>query len=182
MMKIPMKFKKPAPCNPLTCGDLRVDSMGRFGNYFFSSGWLEGFGSEVGTFEYKFEEHERPVTPEFSFYHPLAGSESRMHFLHLFWINDGYRLIVSPDCPAVVTPKDDSNSGSGPRFPISKLLENNYEVFLAAIKAMEIRDVWSNRLVLEMVKRCSLDDRTGYFAVALDRVGWQSAGQQTARK
>ncbi|MEX1115797.1 MAG: glycosyltransferase family 2 protein [Akkermansiaceae bacterium] len=174
-----MKFIKSAVRPPLPAGELRVESMGRFGNYFFTSGWLDGFSGEEVSFEYKFAESERPITPDFSFLRPASTDSVGTRFLHLFWINGGHKLTVGQGSPVIASQKSDKGSRAA-RCSIDELLENNFVVFLAAIDAVERRDVWSNRLVLEMVRHCDLNDRTGYYTVALDRVGWQTLDSDVA--
>lgn len=180
-MKLSMKFRQPAARNPRISGELRIDSIGRFGNYFFSSGWLEGFGGQDGEFEYRFTEQPNAATPEFAFYRPAEGSAARVHFLHLFWINGGHKLDVGASSALTVALQDHRKSTVGPRCQVHELSENDCEGFLKALDSMGSREVWSNRLVFEMVKHCGIDDRSGYFAVALDRVGWQTLDTEFAK-
>lgn len=181
VMKLSMKFRQPAAKNPRPSGELRIDSMGRFGNYFFSSGWFEGFDSQDGEFEYRFPEQPNAATPEFAFYRPAEGSADRVHFLHLFWINGGHKLEVGASGALTVALQDDRKRAMGPKCSVDELSENDFEGFLEALDSMESREVWSNRLVFEMIKHCGIDDRTGYFAVALDRVGWQTLDTEFAK-
>ena len=71
--------------------NVRVEHLGRFGNYFFAAGFASGFGEKAARIEYRFKELDGPVFAEFSFLPPAASSGQRP-FLELFWINDGYRL------------------------------------------------------------------------------------------
>ncbi len=176
-----MKFKSSAFRNPLVSGDLRIESAGRFGNYFFTTGWFSGFGSQEGTFEYRFAGQPKAVTPESAFYRAGEAGDPRTRFLHLFWVNGGGGLEVRTGSPLTLVLQDERKSSAGPSTSTEELLEGDFEVFLTAIDAMGTRDIWGNRMVLEMVKHCNLDNRTGYFTVALDRVGWQSLDEQVSR-
>jgi len=177
-MKLSMKFRQPAARIPRPSGELRIDSMGRFGNYFFSTGWFEGFGSQDGEFEYRFTEQPKAAPPEFAFYRPAEGDSARVHFLHLFWINGGHKLEVGASSALTVALPD---SPDGPKCQVHELSDNDFEGFLEALESVASREVWSNRLVFEMVRHCGIDDRSRYVAVALDRVGWQTLDTEFAK-
>lgn len=169
-----MKFRTPAARKPSPVVEVRVEELGRFGNYFFARGWISGPDRDRVSVEYTFPESERPVSAEFSYVLPSEPGAVRTDFLHLFWVNNGYKLEVAPACPVVVSLKDESKQPVAGGCEITGLLHSDLEALLAALKATGTREIWGNRIILEMIKGASLDDRAGFNAVALDRIGWQA--------
>lgn len=182
MIKPFIKFKKDSESpSPTISGDVRVEEAGRFGNYFFTTGWFEGFKPEEGAFEYRFSEYPEMVVPESTFYRADRTVSTRTRFLHLFWVKGGHKLEVGPSCPMSVTVRDTQNNEAGPGCSVEFLAEGDFDVFLPAIDATGAQEIWGNRMVFELMRHVSPADRTRYLAMALERVGWRALDEQVSR-
>ncbi len=169
-----MKFRLTASRKHSPVVEVRVEVMGRFGNYIFSRGWISGPDKDRVSVEYQFPDSERATAPEYAFVLRASSDEARINFLHLFWVNNAYKLELGPHCAVIVSAKGDNKESVAGSCEVTELLHSDLEALLAALKAAENKGIWGNRIVLEMIKRGSLDDRAGFNAVALDQVGWQT--------
>lgn len=173
-----MKFRNPAARQMTIPGDLQVESLGRFGNYFFATGWIEGFDGVSGTCEYRLPGIVKPLTPEFTF---ERTDDGRTSFLHLFWHGGGGDVLVGPDQPAQVAWLDERENPLR-RQPITELRDGDFETLLTAVEMIDDRRAWPNRVVLEIINHCGIDDRSGFFAVAMHHAGWPALNEGTLQR
>src|SRR3954471_16122963 len=93
-------------------GDILVDALLRYANYFVVCGW-QSVG-DPDKLQFRITVAGASATPEFSFCHrgdevgeysgvanPKLGAEIR--FFHCLWVNDGYRLPINAGDPAKIT-------------------------------------------------------------------------------
>lgn len=169
-----MKFRLTAAHKHSPVVEVRVEVMGRFGNYIFARGWISGPDRDRVTVEYHFPDSDRATAPEYAFVLRANSNEERMSFLHLFWVNNGYKVEIGAHSPVIVSAKDESKEPVAGGCEVSELKHADLEALLAALSATGTKEIWGNRIVLEMIKGGSLDDRAGFNVAALNQVGWQT--------
>jgi glycosyltransferase involved in cell wall biosynthesis len=166
-----MKFRR-TTSEPPALIDMGVISMGRFGNYFMVHGWYDGAADELPGALYRFAGCEPASKPEFTYVRDMENG--RIRFLQLFWVNDGYKLVASPDQPVHLSLHNTAGQPLAHPVSLHDFWHHEFEPFLEALEAIANRDVWTNRIIWEMIKRCGVDHRLGFFKLALDRIGWQT--------
>jgi Glycosyl transferase family 2 len=172
-----MKFRLPSADRAALPGELRVEEIGRFANYLFASGWVADCAGDPPARSYRFADSGQEIQAEYSYHFTHETDPTRTGFLDLFWVNDGYRLIVGPSQPVTAALADPRKPGLIRQTEIHRVEDGAFADLLRQLKAAKRREAWTNRIVFEILNHCNDDDRAGFFAVAIDRIGWHAMNE-----
>ena len=165
--------------------EMRIDAIGRFGNYFFAHGWQTVSDLGISSASYQLPGTEQAVIPEYTFDYPaeevvqrytkapmnLCGSA---RFLHLFWVNDGYKLEVSQASPITVSFARSSEE-QVVHAHVQTIREKDVPYFLATLEAAGCPDIWTNRFILEIVAGLAPKEQFLFHLKAATICGWKRA-------
>jgi len=157
--------------------ELRIESMGRFGNYFYAHGWQSAGGRNAWQRLYQFSQSGQRVKAEYSFCHPINGDSSRIGFLDLFWVKDGYCEMVDPSHPVTGSVHEADKPSSLTESQVDQIADDGFADLLNQLKLAKTREAWTNRIVFEILNHCNDDNRAGFFAVAIDDIGWHAMNE-----
>jgi GT2 family glycosyltransferase len=166
--------------------EFRIDALGRFGNYFFAHGWQTvGAVSDI-QIGYRLSSESETCLPEFAFHYPCEEIIAKYtnapkeicqgaRFLHFFWINDGYKAVLCADRSAQANIRVAGVDQSDLVLEIPALRERDADYFISCLAASESREVWQNRLVLEIVATLPVDKQILFHLQSSSCIGWKAA-------
>jgi hypothetical protein len=165
---------------------MRVAVGGRVGNYFFVHGWQGLCPPKKAVFRYELVSTSASSAPEFAFSSrvPRNGSDDAPDarrarhaggFLHLFWINDGYKADVSAEAPMRLSLSNGPGRDALAVVDITVLGEKDGGAFLRVLEASRTSEVWLNRVVLEIVPLLDEASRKRFYAALPAVTAWEKA-------
>lgn len=166
--------------------EFHIDSVGRFGNYFFAHGWQSFDKSSNIKIGYRLPSEVESCFPEFAFHYPAEGSITKYtrapkeicqaaRFLHLFWINDGYDAKVGPKSLLKVEMIKDAEDQLICSLETNTLREQDADYFFCCLAACGSGEIWQNRFVGEIVASLRFDKQISFHLQAAKSIGWKAA-------
>jgi GT2 family glycosyltransferase len=155
-------------------GRLGIEVLGRFGNYHYVGGWIEGGPIPSLPRSYFFHGVARPISPESSYVRDVGANAERREFLDLFWVNDGYLLEVDSGHPFTA---GFAHSGGGPPLKpvrVESVAAGDGGSLIGALEAVACKGAWTDRILFEILGECGEGDRESYAAAAVARIGWDA--------
>ena len=165
--------------------EMRIDAVGRFGNYFFVHGWQTVSDLTIFSATYQLPGAEQTIIPEYTFAYPVEEPVQKYtkapmslcesaRFLHLFWVNNGYKLEVSQASPITVSFARSSEE-QAVHAHVQTIREKDVPYFLAALEAAGGPDIWTNRFILEIVAGLAPKEQFLFHLKAATICGWKRA-------
>jgi hypothetical protein len=164
---------------------MRIDAIGRFGNYFFAHGRQAVSDIGKSSASYQLPGAEQAVIPEYAFDYPAEEALQRhtkapmnlcerARFMHLFWVNDGYKLEVRQASPITVSFARSSEE-QAVHAHVQTIREKDVPYFLATLEAAGCPDIWTNRFILEIVAGLAPKEQFLFHLKAATICGWKRA-------
>ncbi|CAN5541002.1 hypothetical protein BH10PSE7_BH10PSE7_25730 [soil metagenome] len=154
--------------------EVQVTAIIRFGNYFFIAGSQSLGPGNSCEFEIRFGSFRS--RPEFVFLQSasrdveppegtLRQSATRTGFCLCIWINDGYKVQVNAESPAVIqVVRQDGVQAQGDG---SKIVVDDFAAVISIAKACSDPAIWTNRFTVEVFTKAPSDVRHAFLRAAI---------------